>query len=228
MFPVSTLAKLLVTMLCMASAHAGDVSSALARVLENIGPRGYAVRLAFTDNPDRTIAMSAYFTNRECLVLALENSSYIAEAQSALPAEDRGVLLEGMIAHEIGHCEERHAGLTAADPAIQFISSVAAARDERGRLRLKPVSKLELWGEILADAYMAAYLRRHYPQAAARIVAAQLARRAAHAVVDPAHNTFPALSGESFDSTADETLLQAATRMRRAGLERQHGLPANR
>lgn len=220
MSPVPVLAAFLAVSLYVAPARAGDVGAALARVLDHVGTQGYTVRLELTENPRRTIAMSAHFAAGECLVVALENSSYVAEALSALPVQDRGALLEGMMAHEIGHCEERHARLAAVDPAIQAIAAVTAARDVRGRLVLKPVSKLELWGEILADAYMGVYLRRHHPEAAQRIMAMQLARRAANAFVDPAHDTYPALAEETFDSAAGETLLEAATRIRGAGLER--------
>lgn len=217
------LAFFLAASLYVAPAQAGDVGAALARVLDHAGMQGYTVRLVLTDNPRRTIAMSAHFAASECLVVALEHSSYVAAALSAVPVLDRDALLEGMMAHEIGHCEERNAGLAAVDPAIQAIAAVAAARDDRGRLVLKPVSRIELWGEILADAYMGVYLRRHHPEAAQRIMAIQLARRATHAFVDPAHDTSPALSGETFDSAVGETLLQAAIRIRRAGLERMRG-----
>jgi len=204
-------------------AAALDLDEAFARASERVGVPRFALRLSVTADATRTVAMSAQYVPGACLVLALRNSPYIEGLLAGLDPIDRPIALEAMFAHEIGHCEERHAhasGRIVPDSAIQLLARISASRDERGAIRLKPLPHRELWGEIFADAYMGVYLTRYHRAAAARVMAVQLAERARNAAVDPGHDTSTSLAGRSFDAAPEESLLQAAWRIRRAGVTR--------
>ena len=196
-------------------APAGDVAGALARVAARAGLAGYAVELRLTADPAQTAALSARYFPGVCRIVALEPSAYIDDALGELDPVDRPVFLEALLAHEIAHCEERHAGGGHPDSSpAPALARVAAARTAEGKVVLKPIDRVELWGEILADAFMVHYLHRWHPAQAAGIAAAQFDRRTRDALADPAHETATALRGADFTVNTGETLLQAARRTR--------------
>lgn len=205
------------------SASSLDFRDVLPRVVGNARIHEYSVRIEEATNAGHTVALSARYVAGVCLITALAGSRFVEEVLGEHDPEDRPVVLEALLAHEIGHCEDRRRkqpAQVAPDAMSAPGPRVLAWRNARGALMLGPVPYVDLWSETLADAYMGAYLHRWHPQRVQRVMKVILDRRSRLAHVDPGHNSARLLAGESFYADPAESLISAATRIRSQGLSR--------
>jgi hypothetical protein len=84
-----------------------DFRDVLARVVENARVHEYSVRREETINAGETAASSARYAERVCLITALTGSMYVEQVPDEHDPDDRPAVLEALLAHEIGHCEDR-------------------------------------------------------------------------------------------------------------------------
>jgi len=197
-----------------------DFRDVLARVVGNARVHEYSVRLEETTNAGQTGALSARYAGGVCLITALTGSMYVAEVLGEHDPDDRPAVLEALLAHEIGHCEDRRrarAGRDAPEALSAAPPRVFAWRNASGALMLGPLPHADLWSETLADAFMGAYLQRWHPQRAQRVMGILLDRRLRFAHVDPGHNSARFLAADSFWAGPAESLISAATRIRAQG-----------
>ena len=200
-----------------------DFRDVLPRVVENACIHEYSVRIEETTDAGLTIALSARHVAGACLITALTGSRYVEEVLGEHDPEDRPAVMEALLAHEIGHCEDRRrarSGEGAPEALSAAVPRVFAWRNASGALMLGPLPHADLWSETLADAYLGAYLHRWHPQRAQRVMAILLARRWRFAHVDPGHNSARFLSADSFGADPGEPLISAATRIRAQGFSR--------
>jgi hypothetical protein len=200
-----------------------DFRDVLPRVVENARVHEYSVRLDETTNAGQTVALSARYVAGACLIAALTDSRYVEEVLGEHDPDDRRAVLEALLAHEIGHCEDRRrarSGQGAPDALSATVPRVFAWRNARGALMLGPLPYTDLWSETLADAFMGAYLHRWHPERAQRVMGILLDRRWRFAHVDPGHNSARFLAADSFWADPAESLISAATRIRAQGVSR--------
>lgn len=204
-----------------------DLRDLLPQVVEKTRARDFRVRFAETTNAVQTPALSAQYAGGECRITALTGAKFFQDVLTEHDPEDRQAVLEAFLAHEIGHCEERHRNHLNSDPrqrAPEALSApaprVIAWREANGALMLRPLPYADLWSETLADAYMGAYLHRWHPQRAQRVMTVLLNRRARFAHIDPGHNSARFLTADAMEVSPGESLISAATRIRAHGFSR--------
>ena len=204
-------------------AYGLDFRDVLSQVIEKAHVRDFSVQFDETTNAGQTAALSARYVAGVCRITALTGSSYVEAVLAENDPDDRPAVLEALLAHEIGHCEDRHRSHShrgASDAMSASVPRVFAWRAASGALMLGPLPDADLWSETLADAYMGAYLHRWQPQRAQRVMSVLLDRRARFADVDPGHNSARFLNAESFGADPAESLISTATRIRAKGFSR--------
>lgn len=185
-----------------------DVNQAFDAAVTIAAEPAWNARLRFVADPAITPALVAFVEPGRCDVAALKNSGFIRASLAQLEPQDQGPYLEGLMAHELGHCAEHHAnavhGVIKAQAASAGVDNTRAAQQQALR------------GELLADIYMGLYLVERHPGRAERLMRFHLERRAQSADVDPEHNSARFLRAEQIERRNGESMLQAALRIRDA------------
>ena len=185
-----------------------DLNQAFDAAVAIAAEPAWNARLRFVADPAITPALVAFVEPGRCDVAALKNSGFIRASLAQLEPQDQGPYLEGLMAHELGHCAEHHAnaghGVIKAQAAAAGVDSTRAAQQQTLR------------GELLADIYMGLYLAQRHPDRAERLMQFHLQRRAQSADVDPEHNSARFLRAEQIERRSGESMLQAALRIREA------------
>jgi hypothetical protein len=185
-----------------------DVKQAFDAAVTIAAEPAWNARLRFVADPAITPALVAFVEPGRCDVAALKNSGFIRASLAQLEPQDQGPYLEGLMAHELGHCAEHHAN--AAHGVIKAQAASAGVENTRA-------AQLQtLRGELLADIYMGLYLVERHPGRAERLMRFHLERRAQSADVDPEHNSARFLRAEQIERRNGESMLQAALRIRDA------------
>lgn len=185
-----------------------DVHQAFEAAVTTAADPAWNARLRFVADPAITPALMAIAEPGRCDVAALRNSGFIRASLAQLEPQDQGPYLEGLMAHELGHCAEHHANAAAGAVKAQ----AAASGSDNSRASQQEI----LRGELLADIYMGLYLAERHPDRAERLMRFHLQRRAQSADVDPEHNSARFLRAEQIERRSGESMLAAALRIRAA------------
>jgi len=178
-------------------------------VTRTVAEPTWNARLRVVADPSVTPALAVHASPGQCDVAALKDSAYIRGTLAQLDPVDRTAYLEGLLAHELGHCADSHrVGIAGVKIAFQAVSP--------GSVRSQHSSQQALRDELLADIYMGLYLSENHPERADRLMRYHLTRRSLLSDIDPEHNSARFLRVENLDRRAGESILQASLRIRDA------------
>lgn len=205
---IPVIAAVLAAFLPAPAESATDIDQAFAAVVRTAADPAWQPRLRHVTDPSVTTALAAFARPAECEVAALGNSSFLHTTLAQLDPADRAPYLEGLLAHEMGHCAERYAGDATGPVKAQAVASDFARAGE--------ASAQVQRAELLADIYMGLYLADRHADRADRLMRFHLKRRALASDIDPDHNSARFLRVEHIERRSGESMLQAALRIRDA------------
>lgn len=205
---IPVIAAVMAAFLPAPAESATDVDRAFATVVRTAAEPAWQARLRHVSDPSVTPALAAFARPADCEVAILRNSSFLHTTLAQLDPEDRAPYLEGLLAHELGHCAEHHAQSAPGPVGAQAVA-VDVARAGSG----SPVVQRS---ELLADIYMGLYLADRHAERADRLMRFHLGRRAQASDIDPDHNSARFLRVEHIERRPGESMLQAALRIREA------------
>jgi len=135
------------------------------------------------------VPLAMGFVDGRCkLVLSMRGNPDAEKIIAHVPEADRGVLIEAMTAHEVGHCWRYAQGVWHALPA-GFVESGEESADDASLLALSKAMRENRREEGFADLVALAWTKRQHPQAYARVYAWIASLRADQPVARSGHDT---------------------------------------
>lgn len=206
---IPVVAALVAVFLPAPAESATVLESAFGTVTRVVAEPAWNARLRVVADPSVTPALAVHASPGRCDVAALKDSAYIRGTLAQLEPADRGIYLEGLLAHELGHCADSQRNSVPGDRvAFQAVSgeltrSLADARQAQQ-------------DELLADIYMGLYLAETHPEQSDRLMRYHLTRRSLLSDIDPDHNSARYLRVEQLQRRTGESILEASLRIRAA------------
>ena len=164
------------------------------------------------------VPLALGFQDGRCkLVLTMRNGNNPEEILSTVPEAQRALMIEAMIAHEIGHCWRYAQGVWHELPA-GFEENAGAAAHDHAQLQELEETRRE---EGFADLSALAWVQQHHPEQYAAVAAwMRKVREPSAASAGASHSTMPwlqlASTGAAFD--AELPLFEQAGSVWRQGL----------